>query len=132
MPATNQSQSSRHPIDAGPATHAPAPGNLRPEEFRSIVFGGVEETTQQQGASPEFFRDLNLDQLVATIVARKGAYDLEPFFWTPLRDVGLIEFRQEVFADLERADICRLAALRLTRPDRFQSWLAGLTPIRSR
>ena len=49
---------------------------------------------------PEFFHDLNIDRLVAGVTG-KDEYDLKPFFYLQLGDVGEIAYRQEVIKDLE-------------------------------
>jgi DNA mismatch repair protein MutS len=73
-------------------------------EFRSILFGGgdVEIEAAQE---PECFVDLNLDQVVAAIVARRDEYDLRPFFYAPLHEVEAVGYRHAVFRDLESADL---------------------------
>jgi DNA mismatch repair protein MutS len=53
--------------------------------FQSILHPseGVQHETPRQ---PDFFSDLNLDQIIEAMTAHKEEYNLQPFFWTPLRD----------------------------------------------
>jgi DNA mismatch repair protein MutS len=68
--------------------------------FQSILHPseGVQHETPRQ---PDFFSDLNLDQIIEAMTAHKEEYNLQPFFWTPLRDPELVRYRQEVMRDLE-------------------------------
>lgn len=61
------------------------------------------ETRNAPGWEPgsPLFRDLNLDQVIASVVKGKDAYDVRPFLYQPLPDIDGIVFRQGVFADLE-------------------------------
>jgi hypothetical protein len=54
---------------------------------------------------PEYFADLNLDQVVASVTAGREEYELEPFFWTRLESVEAVAYRHEVFRDLERDEL---------------------------
>jgi DNA mismatch repair ATPase MutS len=71
--------------------------------FRSILFdqsdSGIDIDHQKE---PEFFVDLNLDQIVAAITAGREEYNLTPFFHTSLRNVEMINYRHDVLRDLER------------------------------
>lgn len=69
--------------------------------FHSILVEKIDNGRPKETADPpEFFRDLNLDQLIDAITARKEDYNLKPFFYTPLRDVETIHYRHEVMRDL--------------------------------
>ncbi len=74
--------------------------------FKSILFKEEKAAHEAETAvQPAFFSDLNLDQVVDSITAEKAAYNLKPFFYSPLRDAGSIRYRQDVFRDLENAGL---------------------------
>src|SRR6185312_1301708 len=56
-------------------------------------------------AEPDFFVDLNLDQVVADFTDGRAEYRLEAFYRAPLPDVRTIRYRQRVFQDVERDDL---------------------------
>lgn len=68
------------------------------------VLGRSGVATGHLDAQPEFFVDLNLDQVVESLTAGKQEYDLLPLFWTPAVDVEMVRNRQAVFADLHGAE----------------------------
>jgi hypothetical protein len=70
--------------------------------FESILFQRAEDRIRTETAvAPDFFGDLNLDQIVAAVTAGKEEYNLIPFFYVPLHDVDAVAFRHEVMQDLE-------------------------------
>jgi DNA mismatch repair protein MutS len=68
--------------------------------FFSILFLRREDQ-QTPATEPAFFRDLNLDQIVRAITMGRSQYDLKPFFYVSLRQRDAIEYRQQVFRDLD-------------------------------
>ncbi len=74
--------------------------------FQSILFAGPGRALREnKGNVPDFFVDLNLDQLVEWIIAGKDEYALKPFFCAPPCDVQDIEYRHEVMRDLECTEV---------------------------
>ena len=74
--------------------------------FQSTLFAKPEHGINQETVdTPDFFRDLNLDQIVDGITVSKAGYDLKPFFYTPLDDADSIAYRHEVFQDLEATEL---------------------------
>jgi DNA mismatch repair protein MutS len=74
--------------------------------FQSILFETAEnKVTSETGEQPDCFKDLNLDQIVASIIFGKSEYHLEPFFYTSLSDTRTIEYRHEVMKELENDSV---------------------------
>jgi DNA mismatch repair ATPase MutS len=70
--------------------------------FHSILFDESEVVADVEGrTAPDFFTDLNLDQIVESIAADRGEYNLKPFFYIPLSHLEAIEYRHEILLDLE-------------------------------
>jgi DNA mismatch repair ATPase MutS len=72
--------------------------------FHSILFD--KDVVQSESAEqPNFFTDLNLDQVIDAITNKKQEYNLKPYFYTPLRDAETINYRHEAFRDMEAKDL---------------------------
>ncbi|HUI06827.1 MAG TPA: DNA mismatch repair protein MutS [Verrucomicrobiae bacterium] len=75
---------------------------VSPPSFHSILFDGTDNARSGETVEPpDFFRDLNLDQIVDAITDGRDEYNLKPFFYSRLTDLGAIEYRQQVMRDIE-------------------------------
>ena len=54
---------------------------------------------------PAYFIDLNLDQIFKSILMSKQEYDLGEYFYTPVSDRKVLEYRKAVSRDLEDVEI---------------------------
>lgn len=77
--------------------------------FDSILYRNCPPSASEQAEQPDFFRDLNLDQVVEAVLADWKEYRLECFFYSPLRDLDDVTYRQEVMQSL--ADVTLTQAI---------------------
>ena len=74
--------------------------------FQSVLFEGPRDGADVDGrGEPEFFADLNLDQVLASMTAGREQYELKPFFYGPLHQASAVRYRHEVLRDLEKPDV---------------------------
>lgn len=100
---------------------------------------------EEMEAVPDYFRDLNIDQIVEGIVTGREEYNLRPFLHAPLHDVEAIRYRHGVFRDCRDAQIAKAmeafaADMRLVRKNlaqikklserlQEQAWLLDTTSL---
>ncbi len=77
--------------------------------FESVLFDPGQDS-RGVFEEPDYFVDLNLDQVLQSLMAGREEYDLAPFFYAPLRDVAAIGYRQAVLCDLERPPVFAVVA----------------------
>ncbi len=73
-------------------------------KFESILFK-VKEPFLNPVEEPAFFKDLNLNFVVSGITSNKEIYNLEPFFYYNLTREENIQYRQDVFKDMENKEV---------------------------
>jgi len=77
--------------------------------FHSILFERPEQRAGRDLTDPDFFVDLNLDQVLESMIAGRERYELKPLFYAPLHEVAAVRYRHEVLRDLEEPEV--LAAI---------------------
>jgi DNA mismatch repair protein MutS len=91
--------------------------------FTSILFPGSQAPPGLGGQTPpDCFPDLCLDQIIGEVTFAHTDDGLEKFFYAPLQDVSAIEYRHEVFRDLERDE----------RREPIENFVAGMRTMRRR
>ena len=75
-----------------------------PTDFQSILAPGALDF-EDKNEPPDFFHDLNLDQIVDALTRDRDEYDLKPFFCTRLTNLAGIAYRQAIMRDLESAPL---------------------------
>ena len=87
------------------STGAPSAGVLFPDALSPDVPSPdalSPDAADEDSAVPEYVTDLHLDRVIDELLAGFEAYELRPLYLRRLRDEAEIDYRQEVFSDLER------------------------------
>lgn len=71
--------------------------------FQSIL--DIQVSDHYQETPPVFFGDLNIDQVINSVVAGREEYNLKPYFYCSLNDPNTIFYRQQVMRDIENTDL---------------------------
>lgn len=71
--------------------------------FESILFPQAASATAVDDAA--LVADLHLDRVLAAMTAGREEYELDRFFYSPLRDADAVAYRHEVLRDLEAAAV---------------------------
>lgn len=78
----------------------------QPLPFSSILFEAVEKRAYLDHLEePEYFSDLNLDQVAEIVYEGREQYDLKPVFYRALGDVHAVQYRQDVLRDIEEGPL---------------------------
>jgi DNA mismatch repair protein MutS len=99
----------------------PQPAGSVGRVFRSILFPpGLEGLRAERSDEPTCFVDLNLDQVIDVVVAKRDEVILRPIFYSPYRNEDVVRYRHAVFCDLERPEVFAIfpvfsAAMRMVR-----------------
>jgi DNA mismatch repair protein MutS len=98
--------------------------------FESVLFArGGWLFAADDPEEPDFFGDLHLDQVLASMTAGREQYRLEPFFYTPLHEVGAVRYRQEVLRDLEQDATRELIVVFARKMQRMREYLAKVEAL---
>jgi DNA mismatch repair protein MutS len=74
--------------------------------FESILFEQPEAACGVGGPEePDFFADLNLDQVLESMTAGREQYDLKPICYAPLHEAEAVRYRHKVLHDLEKPEV---------------------------
>lgn len=66
----------------------------------SMLFPSPARVVVEKTQAPDYFDDLNMNQVVDWITASKQEYNLKPCYYTAVQDEQTIQFRQEIVRDL--------------------------------
>ncbi len=72
-------------------------------QFSSILFDNNYDT-RALSSKLDFYKDLNLDQIINSTISCKKEFDIEKFFYMPLDDKDSIVYRQNVLKDLQSGE----------------------------
>ena len=93
-------------------------------EYNSILFETIDFKISEEACTmPEFFADLNLDQIIKEILAGKEEYNLNIFFYSGMKDFSTINYRLDVMKELESTDIFNIIVTFSSKMKRIREYV---------
>ena len=95
--------------------------------FYSILF---KDKGRKKLEDVEFFRDLNLDQMINSLTSLKKEYNLNEFFYVFPSSVEETKYRQDISRDLENEEVfhsVREFSMKMQRSRKYQNYANKLT-----
>jgi DNA mismatch repair protein MutS len=97
--------------------------------FCSILFENVQDRPHDSTNAPDYFADLNCDQIVDAITAGKEQYNLKPFFYSCLRSAEAIAYRHSVMKDIENPSLLECVNAFAKKMCDMRQFMAGVNKI---
>lgn len=91
--------------------------------FISILFLNKNDKQNLPADTPQYFNDLNLDQIIDEITAGWEEFNLKPFFYFPLNNSNEIHYRHQVFKELENENLYEQVKLFAERMQKVKQYL---------
>ena len=98
--------------------------------FTSILYAELGPNGSVERGEPAYFGDLNLDQVLGSMLSEGEQAELAPFFYEPLHDAQAVGYRHEILRDLEREDISRGVAAFTARMAELRKLLGRVAKLR--
>jgi DNA mismatch repair protein MutS len=76
-----------------------------PQRFEGVLFPNSEADGRRKTPEPDYFADLNLDQVLRLMTSGREEYELAPFFYAPLQETATVCYRHAVLRDLEQPEV---------------------------
>ncbi len=83
----------------------PAEPRTATRPFQSVLFHQPADGVSGPASEPDYFGDLNLDQILRAITSGREEYELAPFFYAPVHEVVAVRYRHAVLCDLEQPEV---------------------------
>jgi hypothetical protein len=98
--------------------------------FASILFPPEDADLPLAQEEPDYFSDLNLDQLVVQLCRGRSLERLQPLFWTRLPTVEAVRYRQAAIAEVEQPRVAAAVARFVAGFDRVAQQLSLRKQVR--
>jgi DNA mismatch repair protein MutS len=97
----------------------------------SVLFDRLDKSIDTDvREEPAFFADLNLDQVLESMIVGREDYDLKPFFYASLHDVAAVRYRHGVLRDLEKNAVSESVGAFAQKMRRMREHLASAEKLR--